>query len=578
MIHLETLLSLFPQSSPITIHLRFSSDSSSLLLHSPPSLPLRLFYLSLSLFKPTAHTSAPNQNPLKKKLPSTIISMEDGKTSRASNNDQEQPIPTEKEPMAKNHPGLILPTPLKNIASRDSTNEAAPSSSSSLPSKTSQQNMPAIDTPNSQTLETQPTGVPSKVTSETTSTKNPDQGRTQIEGMSTKPRTGTTAARGREKAGLSGSSLPEPTPVAQSPRYPRRHKTRQTALANRSSTVGAASNPLLQNPSPTRRRQKQIARAKRANGEGGEASEAENTQPGKGGKEGEETTNPPKGRNDSGEPGKFFFTMKGPHEPGLKHLAAAIDPLPQAQGSQNQPDCPLSEDEANSDRTSKPEKGKGPENNITSQSERLSVPLSPLSILVAADHNTLQGEESNAHASGRSNEYDAANLLPITEVLASPQPVQAYYESDYPEMNTPEQLLLNLSQNPSPPMTYPQFRAMPVHQGHWYNYYAETQYTVYIWASGPWPPCPTTRWNRFSVTSSSLVTLLFEYIGRNRPDTGLVEIGGGAIAHYLGDVRRYGTRMDQTGWPTTLCLRPCERLPLGFSRWGDFMSAGMRTY
>ncbi|KAG0642083.1 hypothetical protein HOY80DRAFT_680889 [Tuber brumale] len=280
--------------------------------------------------------------------------------------------------------------------------------------------------------------------------------------------------------------------------------------------------------------------------------------------------------------------MKGPHEPGLKHLAAAIDPLPQAKGPHNQPTCPLVGDEASlSDRTIRPERRKGPDNDITSQLGRPSnenntftiAPPSLPSIQKATDHNTPRGEESDVDVSGRSNKGDAENLRPIVESFASPQPVRAHYASDHPEMNTPEQLLLNISQNPSPATIDPQLRAIPVHQGQRYNYYMEIQYTVYIWASGPWPPSPTTRWNRFNVTSSSPVALLFQYIGRSRPDTGLAEVGGGMIAHYLGDVRRYGTRMDQTGWPTTLCLRPCERLPLGFSRWGDFMrSSGMRIY
>jgi len=496
--------------------------------------------------------------------------MEDGKPSRASNNDQELPTPTRRESIAENHPKLFLPTPLKNMASRDLTKEADLLSSSLLLPQTPQRKMPVMGTFNSQALVTQPAGVPNNETSEMSSTKSPDQGIDQIEWMSIKPRTRSETAKNREKANLSGSSLP----VAQSSRYPRRYKARQAALAKRSSTVGATSNSLFQKPSPTRRRQKQIVRAKRANGEGGEPREAGDTRPGKGEKEGEETTKPPKGRNDSSNPREFFFTMKGPHEPGLKHLAAGIDPLPQAQGSHDQPTFPLAQDEANlSDGTSKPEKGKGPENNITSQSEILSAPLSPSTALNAADHNTIQGEEPNVDVSGRSDEYDAEKFRSMVEA------VHAHYESDHPEMNSPEQLLLNISQNPIPAMADPQLRAIPVHQSQRYSYYAETMYTVYIWASGPWPPSPTTRWNRFNITSSDPVTLLFEYIGRNRPDTGLVEIGGGVIAHYLGDVRSHGTRMYQTGWPTTLCLRPCERLPLGFSRWDDFMrSSGMRIY
>jgi len=514
--------------------------------------------------------------------------MEDGKPFEVSNNDQELPTSGKKEPTAKDYPKLILRIPLKSVASGDQTKEAVLPSSPLLPSKTSHPEMPVTNAPHSQILETQLTEVPDKVTSEMSPTKNFEQGRTQTEGISTKPRPRSAAAKTKEKAGSRGSSQQEPTPVAPSPRYPRRRKTRRTAFANRSPTVGTTSNSLLQSPSPTRRRQKQIVRAKRMNGEVGEPPRVGDTESGNGEKGGEEITKPPNSINDSEEPAKFFFTMKGPHEPGLKHLAAAMDPLPQATGSHNQPVCPLAEDEANlSDRIINPNKGKGPENKITSQSGRLldenvpspPAPLSPPSIQNTKAHNTLQGEESNVDVSGRGNEYDAANLRPFIEAFASPQAVHAHYASDHPEMNTPEQLLLNISQNPSPPVIDSQFRAMPVHQGQRYNYYTETQYTVYIWASGPWPPSPTTRWNRFNVTSSSPVALLFEYIGRNRPDTGLVEIGGGVIAHYLGDVRRYRTRMDQTGWPTTLCLRPCERLPLGFSRWGDFMrSSGMSIY
>ena len=461
-------------------------------------------------------------------------------------------------------------------------------SSSLLPSKPSHPEMSDANAPHSQILETQLTEVPNQVTSEKSPTKSFEQGRTQTEGMSTIPRTRSAAAKTKEKDDSSGSSLQEPTPVAQSPRYPRRQKTCQTTLANSSPTVGETSKYFLQSPSLTRRRQKQIMRAKRVNDKVSEPPRAGDTGAGNSEKGEEEMTKPPEGRNDSEGPGKFFFTMKGPHEPGLKHLAAAIDPLPQVTGSHNQPFCPLAEDEANiSDRIIKPNKGKGPENKITSQPGRLldgnvpspPAPLSPPSIQNTTDRNTFQEEESNADVLGRGNEYHAANLPPIIEALAFPQAFNAHYASDHPEMNTPEQLLLNISQNPSPPMINSQFRAMPVHQGQRYNYYTETQYTVYIWASGPWPPSPTTRWNRFNVTSSSPVALLFEYIGRNRPDTGLVEIGGGVIAHYLGDVRRYRTRMDQTGWPTTLCLRPCERLPLGFSRWGDFMrSSGMSIY
>lgn len=505
--------------------------------------------------------------------------MEDGKTFEVPNNDQELPAST-KEPTAKKYPKLILRIPLKSTASRDQTMEEVLPSLSLLRSKTSHPEMPATNASHSQILETQLTGVPNNVTSETSPTIDFEQGRILAEAMSTKSRTRSAAAKTKEKADSSGSSLQEPTPVAQNPRYPGRHKTRQTALANRPPTARATSNPFLQSPSPTRRRQKQIMRAKRVNGEGGEPPRAGDTGSGNGENGGEEMTNPPEGRNDFEEPGKFFFTMKGPHEPGLKHLAAAIDPLPQATGSHNQPVCLLAEDEANlSDRIIKPNKGKGPENRITSQSGRLldgkfpspPAPLSPPSIQNTTDRNTLQGEESQVDVSWRGNECNAANLRPFIEAFASPQVVHAHYASHHPEMNTPEQLLLNISQNPSPPMMDSQFRAIPAHQGQRYNYYTETQYTVYIWASGPWPPSPTTRWNRFNITSSSPVELLFEYIGRNKPDTGLVEIGGGVIAHYLGDVRRYRTRMDQTGWPTTLCLRPCERLPLGFSRWGDFM-------
>ncbi|PUU72709.1 hypothetical protein B9Z19DRAFT_1167103 [Tuber borchii] len=513
--------------------------------------------------------------------------MEDSKTVEVSNNDQELPTSGKEEPTAKNYPKLILRIPFGSIALRDQTKEAVLPSSSLLPSKTSHPEMPDTNAPHSQILETQLAGVPNNVASETSPTQNFEQGRTQTEGMSTKPRTRSTAAGTGEKTDSSGSFLQEPIPVAQSPRYPRRHKTRQTAVANRSPTVGATSNSILQSSSPTRRRQKEIMRAKRVNGEVSEPPRAGDTGSENGEKGGEEMTKPPEGRNDSEEPRKFIFTMKGPHEPGLKHLAAAIDPLPQATGSHNQPVCQLTDDEANlSDRIIKPNKGKGPENNITSQSGRLldgnvtpPPALSPLAVQNTSHHNTLRREESNVDVLGRGNEYDGANLRPFIEAFASPQAVHAHYASYHPEMNTPEQLLLNISQNPSPPMIDSQFRAMPVHQGQRYNYYTETQYTVYIWASGPWPPSPTTRWNRFNITSSSPVALLFEYIGRNRPDTGLVEIGGGVIAHYLGDVRRYRTRMDQTGWPTTLCLRPCERLPLGFSRWGDFMrSSGMSIY
>ncbi|PUU80165.1 hypothetical protein B9Z19DRAFT_1173096 [Tuber borchii] len=513
--------------------------------------------------------------------------MEDSKTIEVSNSDQELPTSGREEPTAKNYPKLILRIPLKSIASRDQTKESVLPSSSLLPSKTSHPEMPDTIAPHSQILETELTGVPNRVASETPPTENFEQGGTQREEMSTKSRTRSAAAKTKEKADSSGSSLQEPTPVPQSPRYPRRHITRQTALVNRSPTVGATSNSFLQSPSPTRRRQKEIMRTKRANGEVGEPTRAGDTGSGNGEKGGEEMTKPPEGRNDSEEPRKFFFTMKGPHESGLKHLAAAIDPLPQATGSHNQPVCPLADDEADlSDRIIKPNKGKGPENKITSQSGSLldeyvtspPAPLSPPSIQNASDHNTLQEEESDVDVSGRGNEYDATNLRPFIEAFSS-QEIHAHYASYHPEMNTPEQLLLNISQNPIPPMADSQFRAMPVQPGQRYNYYTETQCTVYIWASGPWPPSPTTRWNRFNITSSSPVALLFEYIGRNRPDTGLVEIGGGVIAHYLGDVRRYRTRMDQAGWPTTLCLRPCERLPLGFSHWGDFMrSSGMSLY
>ncbi|PWW76530.1 hypothetical protein C7212DRAFT_363649 [Tuber magnatum] len=479
--------------------------------------------------------------------------MGDDKTSRASKNDQEPPASPNQEPAPKNHPRSIAPTPLKNISPRGPAKEPLPSSSSLPPSK------------NSQAFETRLAGGSNEAASEISPTANSGQGRTLTQGVSIKPRTRSATARNREKPDLSGSSAQEPTQVAQNPRYPIRHKTRQTALASHSPTVGASSNPFLQNISPTRRRQKQIVRAKRANGEGGEPPEAEDTASGNGEKEGEETIKAPESRSDAEEPEKFLFTMKGPHEPGLKHLAAAIDPLPQAKGSHNQPTCQPAEDEANlSDRTIRPERRKSPGSDNTSQlgsrtDGNITSTLTPPSlqpIQNTADHNTSRGEGSNVDVSGRSSEYDAANLRPIIEALATPQPVEAHYASDHPEMNTPEQLLLNISQNPSPAMIDPQLRAIPVHQSQRYHYYTEIQYTVYIWASGPWPPSPTTRWNRFNVTSSSPVTLLFEYIGRNRPDTGLVEIGGGVIAHYLGDVRRYGTRMDQTGWPTTLCLRP----------------------
>ncbi|KAG0129579.1 hypothetical protein HOY82DRAFT_651797 [Tuber indicum] len=481
-----------------------------------------------------------------------------------------------------------VPTPPKNISSRGSTKEDLPSSTFLLPTKTPKPKMPTTDTPDSQTLGTQPTGHLNKATSEKSPTANFGQGRAQTEGPPIKLRTRSATARTREKADPSGSSAQETTPIAQNPRYPIRHKTRQTPLENHSPTVGANSNNSSQNSSPIRRRQKQILRAKRVNGEGGELPEGEETGSGNGEKEGEGAIRAPKGRNDAEGLGKFLFTMKGPHEPGLKHLTAAIDPPPQAMNSYNQSTGPFVEDEANlSDTTIRPERRKGPENDITSQLGRPSnedntstiAPPPPPPIQKATDHNTPHGEESNVDVSDRSNKDYAENPRPIVGALASPQPVRAHYAIDHPEMNTPEQLLLNISQNPSPPMIDPQLRAIPVHQGHQYNYYTEIHYTVYIWASGPWPPSPTTRWNRFNVTSSSPVTLLFEYIGRNRPDTGLAEVGGGMIAHYLGDVRRYGTRMDQTGWPTTLCLRPCERLPLGFSRWGDFMrSSGMRIY
>ncbi|RPB04203.1 hypothetical protein L873DRAFT_1840680 [Choiromyces venosus 120613-1] len=514
--------------------------------------------------------------------------MGDNRTSQGLSSDQKHPTSVKHQPATKTHSKLFLPGPPKKRESRGPTKEALLPPTSSLALKASQAKMSATKPPNSDPPETQSTDVSTKVAMEISPTPNLEQGRAQIGGLSIKSRTRSATAKSREKADLSLSSMPEPAPVAQNPRYPKRHKTRQTALANRSPAAGANNSSSFQNTSPTRRRHKQIMRAKRTNGEGGEALAKEDTGLGNSEKEGGETMEAPKGKSDPEVPEKFLFTMKGPHEPGLKHLAAAIDPLPQAKDAHNRPTSPPIEDEGNlSDRTIRPERRRSPGKEITSQSggladedtiSTLAVSAHP-SIQNTADQNILRREESGADVSGRSNEYDAANLRPIMDALVSPQPVQAHYASDHPEMNTPEQLLLNISQNPSPAVIDPQLRAIPVHQGQRYNYYAEIQYTVYIWASGPWPPSPATRWNRFNVTSSSLVTVLFEYIGRSRPDTGLVEIGGGVIAHYLGDVRRYGTRMDQTGWPTTLCLRPCERLPLGFTRWGDFMrSTGMRIY
>jgi hypothetical protein len=101
-------------------------------------------------------------------------------------------------------------------------------------------------------------------------------------------------------------------------------------------------------------------------------------------------------------------------------------------------------------------------------------------------------------------------------------------------------------------------------------------YTIHIRCGGPWPPGFATRWNRYDLHPSTPISTLFSSEGKTRPDTGLMELGGDGAEHYLADVARDGTRVGQTGWPTWVCLRPCERLPKGFDDWMDyFKSVGM---
>lgn len=99
----------------------------------------------------------------------------------------------------------------------------------------------------------------------------------------------------------------------------------------------------------------------------------------------------------------------------------------------------------------------------------------------------------------------------------------------------------------------------------------EALYTVFIHSSGPWPPTHSTRWNRYDLLPDTPISSLFEWEGRTRPDTGLREMGGQEIEHYLGDVTATKTRLSESGWPRWVALRPCERLPQGHIDWVEFL-------